>query len=199
MPIFCRKNVHSFRNAVLLCQFFQNFHQKPLAVMPIFDQKHQFYQNYTIIWAKKVNVMPFFSDFSRKNHRSHAHILSEKCPFFQKHCALMWILSKFSSKTPCCHAHIWSKTSILSNLHYIMSQKSQYDAPFFRFLIEKSSLSCPYFIKNVHSPKSTLLSSLDFVKKNGHSLKNTVLLSHFFKFFMTNPLLSRPYLVKKKR
>ena len=127
MPIFCRKNVHSFRNAVLLCQFFQNFHQKPLAVMPIFDQKHQFYQNYTIIWAKKVNMMPFF----------------------------------------------------------------------FRFLTEKSSLSCPYFVKNVHSPKSTLLSSLDFVKKNGHSLKNTVLLCHFFKIFMTNPLLSRPYLVKK--
>ena len=162
--------------------------------------------------TKKVNRMSFFSDISRKKiaahilkkkrpfskkHCSHAHILSEKCPFFQKHCALMWILSKFSSKTPCCHAHIWSKTSILSNLHYIMSQKSQYDAPFFRFLIEKSSLSCPYFVKNVHSPKSTLLSSLDFVKKNGHSLKNTVLLSHFFKFFMTNPLLSRPYLVKK--
>ena len=128
MPIFYRKNVHSFRNTVLLCQFFQNFHQKPLAVMPIFDQKRQFYQNYTILWAKKVNIMPIFS----------------------------------------------------------------------RFLIEKSSLSCPYFVKNVHSPKSTLLSSLDFVKKNGHALKNTVLLSHFFKFFMTNPLLSRPYLVKKR-
>ena len=75
MPIFCRKNVHFFKNTVLLCQFFQNFHRKPLAVMPIFDQKHQFYQNYTILWAKKVNRMPFFSDFSRKNHRSHAHIL----------------------------------------------------------------------------------------------------------------------------
>ena len=41
MPIFYRKNVHSFRNTVLLCQFFQNFQQKPLAVMPIFDQKRQ--------------------------------------------------------------------------------------------------------------------------------------------------------------
>ena len=56
-----------------------------------------------------------------------------------------------------------------------MSQKSQYDALFFRFLTEKSSLSCPYFVKNVHSPKSTLLSSLDFIK---------------------NPLRSCPYLIK---
>ena len=49
MPIFCRKNVHSFRNTVLLCEFCQNFHLKPLAVMPIFDQKRQFYQTYTIL------------------------------------------------------------------------------------------------------------------------------------------------------
>ena len=127
MPIFCRKNVHSFRNAVLLCQFFQNFHQKPLAVMPIFDQKHQFYQNYTIIWAKKVNMMPFF----------------------------------------------------------------------FRFLTEKSSLSCPYFVKKRPFSKKHAALKSRFCQKNGHSLKNTVLLCHFFKIFMTNPLLSRPYLVKK--
>ena len=128
MPIFCRKNVHSFRNAVLLCQFFQNFHQKPLAVMPIFDQKHQFYQNYTIIWAKKVNMMPFFP-ISHGKIIALMPIFCKKRPFSKKHDAL----------------------------------KSR------------------------------------FCQKNGHSLKNTVLLCHFFKIFMTNPLLSRPYLVKKRQ
>ena len=151
------------------------------------------------IMTKKVNRMSFFGYFTKKicsnahifskknvhslkKHCFHAHILSKKCPFFQKHCALMSIFSKFSSKTPCCHAHIWSKTSILSKLHYIMSQKSQYDALFFRFLTEKSSLSCPYFVKNDHSPKSTLLSSLDFVIKTAilsKTLCSYVIFSNF--------------------
>ena len=77
-----------------------------------------------------------------------------------------------------------------------MSQKSQQDALFFRFLTEKSSLSCPYFVKKrLFSKKHAALKSR-FCQKNGLSLKNTVLLCHFFEFFMTNPLLSRPYLVK---
>ena len=129
MPIFCRKNVHSFRNAVLLCQFFQNFHQKPLAVMPIFDQKHQFYQNYTIIWAKKVNMMPSF----------------------------------------------------------------------FRFLTEKSSLSCPYFVKNVHSPKSTLLSSLDFVKKTAILSKTLCSYVIFSKFSWQTPCFQDLIWSKKRQ
>ena len=91
--------------------------------------------------TKKVNRMSFFSDISRqkfalmpiyfqkknvhslKKHCSHAHILSKKRPFFQKRCALMSIFSKFSSKTPCCHAHIWSKTSILSKYTIIWAKK----------------------------------------------------------------------------
>ena len=50
-PYFVEK-MSILSETVLLCQCFQNFHQKPLAVMPIFDQKRQFYQNYTILWAK---------------------------------------------------------------------------------------------------------------------------------------------------
>ena len=88
------------------------------------------------------------------------------------------------------------KTSILSKQHYIMSQRSQYDALFFRFLTKKSSLLCPYFVKKrPFSKKHTALKSI-FCQKNVHSLKNTVLLYHFFKIFM-NPLLYCPYLVKK--
>ena len=58
------------------------------------------------IWSKKTSILstlhyimgqnshldaPFFSDFSRKNHYSHVHILSKKRPFFKKHGALMSI------------------------------------------------------------------------------------------------------------
>ena len=42
-------------------------HEKPPPVMPMFGQnKRQLCQNDTILWAKKVNRMPFFSDFSGK-------------------------------------------------------------------------------------------------------------------------------------
>ena len=112
-----------------LCQCFQNFHQKSLAVMPIFDQKRQFYLNYTT---------------------------------------------------------------------YIMSQKSQYDALFLPISHGKLIAFMPIFCKKrLLSKKHAALKSR-FCQKNGHSAKNTVLLCRFFKFFMTNPLLSTPYLVKKR-
>ena len=61
MPIFCQKNVHFLKNTVLLCRFFQIFHEKPATAMPIFGQKKsQFCQN-NIILAINVNRMPFFS------------------------------------------------------------------------------------------------------------------------------------------
>ena len=128
MPIFCRENVHSLRNTVLLCQF-KKIMKNPPTVMLMFDQK----------------------------------------------------------------------TTILSKQHYIMSQRSQQDALFLRFLTKKLSLLCPYFVKKRPlSKKHTALKSI-FCQKNVHSLKNTVLLCHFFKIFMKNPLLSRPYLVKKRQ
>ena len=56
--------------------FFKLVMKKHPAVMPIFGQeKYRFCQNYTILWAKKVNRMAFFSDFSQKNNFCHAHIL----------------------------------------------------------------------------------------------------------------------------
>ena len=77
MPIFCQKNVLSLKNTKLLCNCFQIFHEKPPADMPICSQKTSILSK-PILWAKKVNRMPFFSDFSRKNQCSHAHILSKK-------------------------------------------------------------------------------------------------------------------------
>ena len=108
-------------------------------------------------------------------------------------------IKKKHEKPPAVMPIFDQKTSILSKQHYIMSQRSQYDALFFRFLTKKSSLLCPYFVKKrPFSKKHTALKSI-FCQKNVHSLKNTVLLCHFFKIFMKNPLLSRPYLVKKRQ
>ena len=93
MPIFCQqnanslkthfshvhifsKNINSLKHAVVSYHFFQICYEKPLAVVPIVGQKNrQFCQNYTILWAKKVNRMPFPPYFSRKNNFSHAHFL----------------------------------------------------------------------------------------------------------------------------
>ena len=111
--------------------------------MHIFDHNNrQFCQHYTISWAKKVNTMLFLSDFSRKNHCSHAYILSKKPPFSKKHNVLIPIFNQkivHSLKNTVLSCHFFNiffkkptavmpifgkKTSILSKLHYIFS-KSQ--------------------------------------------------------------------------
>ena len=75
------------------------------------------------------------------------------------------------------------KTSILSKLHYIMGQKSQQDALFFRFFTKKLLLSCPYYVnKRQFSKKHTALLAI-FCQKNFHALTNTVLSCHFFQIF----------------
>ena len=129
----------------------------------------------------KVGRISLLSDFSRKYPCSYAHILSrkrpfskkhtflmpifcpKKCPFSQKQCAFMLFFFKFLWKTSCCHVHIWSKeTSILSNLHYIIGQKSKKDA-LFSIFTKKPFLPCPYD-KNVHSLKNKLFSCSYFIK-----------------------------------
>ena len=73
MPIFCRKNVHSLKNTLF------SFHEKPPAVKPIYGQKSLNSVKTTLYYGpKKSKGYPFFSNFSRKNDRSHAHILSKK-------------------------------------------------------------------------------------------------------------------------
>ena len=72
------------------------------------------------------------------------------------------------------------KTSILLKLHYFMVIKVNRMLFLFRFFTKKSLLSCPYFIKNTSILlKHTALIPI-LVKKNFHSLKNTVLSCAFF-------------------
>ena len=86
---------------------FSFFHEKPLLSCPyLVQKKHWFCQNYTILWDKKVNRIPFLlifyqkitalmptfcqkNAYSLKTPRSNAHILSKNRPFSQKHVAHM--------------------------------------------------------------------------------------------------------------
>ena len=73
-----QKNVHSLKNTVLSCVFFfQIFHKKLLLSCTWLVKKCQFCQNYTLFWAKKVNMMSFFPISHKKKYCSYVHILSK--------------------------------------------------------------------------------------------------------------------------
>ena len=103
----------------------------------------------------------------------------------------------FHKKPPTVMPKLGQKTSILSKLHYFMGHESPQDTLFFLFFTKKLLPSCPRFIKYVYSQKKHTVVKPIFCEKTSRSLKNTVLLSLFLKFFMNNPLLSSPYWVKK--
>ena len=136
--------------------------------------------------------MPIYI-FKNKNvhslitHYSHANILSKKRPFSQKHCALMSI-KKNHEKSPSVMPIFDQKTSILSKQHYIMSQRSQYDALFFRFLTKKSSLLCPHFVKKRPFSKKTHCSQVYILsKKRPCSQRHCVAMSFFQNFHEKPP------------
>ena len=139
MPIFCRKNVHSLKTrcTVLSCHSFQTFHQKT----PCFHAQdrskiRQFCQNYTLLWAKKVNRMPLFSEFSRKNQSSDAHILSKKRPFSKKQTAL---ISIFRQK----NAHSLKNIVLSYHFHKSFHKKPLLSCP---FLVDKRQFCENYLI-----------------------------------------------------
>ena len=126
MPIFCQKNGHSHENTLLSYHFFQNFHEKPSIVMPLFGQKNVSSVKTTIYYGRKKSIgCFFFCYFSRKNYYSNAHVLKRRpfsknallsCPYFVEKTSNL-------SKTQCSHVI------------------------FFKFYMKNSLLSCPYLIK----------------------------------------------------
>ena len=114
--------------------------------MPIFGQKTSILSKLRFFMVIKVNMMLFLFRFFTKYRCSHAHILSKTRLFSLKtHCSHTHIsqknvhslkntvlscvfFSNFSWKTPTVVHMIGQKTSILSKLHSILGQKSQYDA-----------------------------------------------------------------------
>ena len=138
MPIFCPENVYALKNTVLTCNFFFKFVMKnPLLSCTYLVKKRRFCQNYTILWAKRVNRIPFFSDFSWKNlHEKITALLSIfcqknlfslkntlfSCPYFMKKTSILSktrcshvIIFKFFMKNPILSVpYLFKKTSILS-------------------------------------------------------------------------------------
>ena len=130
--------------------------KNPLLSSPYLVKKRRFCQNYTIFLVNKVIRMPFFSDFSRKNNCSNAHILSKNRPFSKNHLFLCPYYVKKTSiltKTNCSHIifikifiknslrsylYLVKKTSILSKLHILTKKVNRMS--FFRIFDEKNLL-----------------------------------------------------------
>ena len=144
MHIFCQKNISSPKSTVLLCYSFQLFREKTLYCQAqIWSKERGFCQNYTIVWATKINRMLFFSIFHEKNHSSHAQFLLQKrpfsknttlsCPYFvekisipsKSQCSHVILFQFFSWKTPCCSCPYVQKNGNSPTLHYMMGEKSQ--------------------------------------------------------------------------
>ena len=68
IPIFYKRNVHSQKYRIWFLYYFPIFHEKTTSLMPYFVGK-------TSTCKKQPALMHFFSQFSRKNYCSHAHIL----------------------------------------------------------------------------------------------------------------------------
>ena len=110
MSIICQKNVHSLKNLVLSCHFFQLFHENPLLSFPYLVKNGNSVKTTQYYGSKKSIGYFLFSDFLRKNHSSNAHIcqkkmsillkthsshahnLSKKLPYSQSHSAFLYCL-----------------------------------------------------------------------------------------------------------
>ena len=125
----------------------------------------------------------------------HTFCQQKKTFILSKHYALRSFFLIFLWKTPCCHAHMWSK-----NVNYVKTTiyvpEKSIECLFFRFVTKNHLLSCPYCDKNVNSLKHTLLSCPYFVKKRQLSQKYKCSHVILFKFFIQNPRFGCPYLFK---
>ena len=123
MPIFCQK---TFILSRIHCShvIFFHFSMKNLLSIPYLVKNTSILSKLPYIMGQKSYRMPFFSWYFTKKISAlmpiffkkrkfskkcfYSHILSEIRPFSQN-TLLSCNFSIFSWKTPCCHAHIWSK------------------------------------------------------------------------------------------
>ena len=116
---------------------------------------------------------------SLRSTLSHNHILSKIRPFSQKQIAVMWLFSIFLWKTPCCHAHSWSKKHQYWQNYTILWTVKSIRCSLFRLFMKKSPLQCSHFVTNLHSQKK-ICPQAYILSKNINSFKNTVFPCDFF-------------------
>ena len=127
-------------------------------------KKGQFYQNYPVLWAKKVNRYPFFADL-KKNYCSHVHILlknvqslnnlTHPCRYnirktsnlSKTRCAYVNFFKFFMKNPLLSYPYLVKKTSIFSKLHYILFAKQFAECPFLPIFHENLSALRPIFYK----------------------------------------------------
>ena len=94
--------------------------KNPILPCPYLVKKRKFCQNYTILWAQKVNRMPFIPIFTNKYQPSCPHFLQNNvyyqkkkllsCPYFVKKTSIL-------SKTVCSHVtfsiFLWKTPAVM--------------------------------------------------------------------------------------
>ena len=94
IPILVKKTSILSKTRCSHVLFFQIFHEKLLLSCTWLVKKCQFCQNYTLFWAKKVNMMPFFPISHKKNYCSYVHILSKNVHSLKRNSSHLHVLSK---------------------------------------------------------------------------------------------------------
>ena len=213
MPIFSHKERSFSQKNLCSHVIFSTLFMKNPLLSWIYLVKNVNSVKTTIYYGPTGQKSAFFPDLSRKKRYSHSHMLSKKhpfcknlllCPdivkkrpFSQQHRFFSFHFLKFSMTNPCCHAHSWSKKRQFCHNY---TAKKVNRTPFFPIFHEKINAPMPIFCwKNIHYPKTTLLSCPYFVKKT--FILPKIRCSHviFFKIFMKNPPLSNLYLSKKRQ
>ena len=107
MARFCQKNLHSLKNTMLSCNFFQIFHEKPPSVMPIFGKKNVNSVITTLQYGTKKSIgCPFFRYFTKKS------LLS--CPYFVKTTStIIWIMHQRSQQDALFFRYFMKKSMLL--------------------------------------------------------------------------------------
>ena len=118
--------------------FCSNFTWKTSCSSPYLVIKRQLCQNYTLLWAQKVNNVIFFCDFSQKISALMA-IFCQKRSFSKKH--TVFSCPYFAKKPHCSHAHILSKKRLFSQKHNALMLF------FSNFHGKPPSITCPYKVK----------------------------------------------------
>ena len=144
------------QNTVLSCPFFSKFSWKtPCSHAHDWSKKRKFCQNYTLLWAKKVNRMPFFP-ISDEKITALMSIFCQKRLFSKNKTSTLLktkcsrvIFSFFFYKNPILLCPYLVKKRIFCQNYTILWAIKVNKMPFFpRFFTKKSLLSYPIYIKN---------------------------------------------------
>ena len=174
-----QKNVHILKNTVLSCVFFFfKFFMKNSCCRAHDWSKNVDSVKTTLYSGPKKSIWcPFFLFLTKKNYCSFVHILSKNVHSLKRNS---------SHRQFCQNQNTWWAIKV-------------HKMPFFSDSSRKNRCSHTHILSQVRlfSKEHTALKFMFYEKMS--VLSKTLCSCHFFKFFMKNPLLSSPYMVKKRQ